>query len=120
MVSMSDDGLVTFRTKQGKKVTLPAEEFLARFVDHVLPKQFVKIRHIGLMAPSNVNTKLARARELLTGPAPAPVPAQTLMSWIEAVLAVARLEAMRCPACGGMLVPEPLPEEAGPPSSDTS
>jgi len=120
MVSMDDDALVTFRTKQGKTVMLPAEEFLARFVDHVLPAQFVKIRHIGLMAPSNVNTKLARARELLARPAPAPVPVETVMSWIEAVLALARLEATRCPVCGGTLLPEPLPEPVRSPSSDTS
>lgn len=120
LVSMSDEGLVTFRTKQGKAVTLPANDFLARFVDHVLPKQFVKIRHIGLMAPSNVNTKLARARELLAGPPPTPVPAKTVTSWIEAVLALAGLEAMRCPVCGGTLVRGPLPELAASASADTS
>ncbi|CAN95862.1 transposase, IS91 family, putative [Sorangium cellulosum So ce56] len=76
MVSMSDDGLVTFRTKDGKMVTLAGEAFLGRFVEHVLPRQYVKIRHIGLMAASNVSTKLARARELLTGPMPAPAPAR--------------------------------------------
>jgi hypothetical protein len=93
MVSMSDDGLVTFRTKEGKTVTLPGEDFLARFVDHVLPKHYVKIRHIGLMAASNVSTKLARARELLTGPvAAATVPARTVMTWITALLALAGVD----------------------------
>jgi Putative transposase/Transposase zinc-binding domain len=119
MVSMSSDGLVTFRTKSGKTVTLPAEQFLARFVEHVLPKQFVKIRHIGLMAPSNVNTKLARARELLSRPTPRLVPSKTLTSWLEIVLALLRIEIMHCPACGGTLVPEPLPQVEVP-SPDTS
>jgi len=122
MVSMSDDGLVTFRTKEGKTVTLPAEQFLGRFVEHVLPKHFVKIRHVGLMAASNVHTKLARARELLEGPTPTPAPtAKTVMSWIDALLAIAGLDAHRCPVCGGTVVQRPLPAGTQPPSPpDTS
>lgn len=110
MVSMSEDGLVTFRTKEGKTVTLPGLDFLARFVEHVLPKHYVKIRHIGLMASSNVNTKLARARALLSGPAPAPTTGKTVMTWLDALLAIAGLEALRCPACGGEVVRRPLPD----------
>jgi hypothetical protein len=122
MVSMSDDGLVTFRTKNGKTVTLRGEDFLARFVDHVLPKQYVKIRHIGLMAASNVSTKLARARELLTGPAAAAtVPARTVTTWIEALLALTGVDACRCPVCGGTVVARPLPDASRPPlPPDTS
>lgn len=117
MVSMSDDGLVTFRTKEGKTVTLHGEDFLARFVDHVLPKQYVKIRHIGIMAASHVSTKLARARELLTGPVieRAPAPAQAVMTWVEALLALAGLDVLRCPVCGGSVVQRPLPAETRPP-----
>jgi hypothetical protein len=44
---------VTFRTKNGKTVTLDPVTFLDRFVEHVLPTGFVKIRHYGLLAPSN-------------------------------------------------------------------
>jgi hypothetical protein len=120
MVSMSDDGLVTFRTKEGKTVTLPGEDFLARFVDHVLPKHYVKIRHVGLMAASHVNTKLACARELLTVPAPAPPPANPVMTWIDALLAIAGLDVLRCPICGGPVVGRPLPEPTRPPPQDTS
>ena len=121
MVSMSDDGLVTFRTKNGKVVTLHGQDFLARFVDHVLPKQFVKIRHIGLMAPSNVNTKLARARELLAAPTPAPPPAQAVTTWIEVLLALAGLDVLRCPVCGGAVVRRALPRDReSPPPPDTS
>jgi hypothetical protein len=122
MVSMSDDGLVTFRTKEGKTCTLPGEDFLARFVDHVLPKQFVKIRHIGLMAASNVNTKLARARELLEGPVttPAPMPAKTVMTWVEAILALAGTNVLRCPVCGGTMVQKVLPPATEPGPPDTS
>lgn len=37
---------------------------------HVLPKGFVRIRHFGLLAPANVNTRLARCRALLVPPEP--------------------------------------------------
>jgi predicted Zn-ribbon and HTH transcriptional regulator len=122
MASMSDDGLVTFRTKNGKTVTLPGEEFLARFVDHVLPKQYVKIRHIGLMAASNVSTKLARARELLTAPVATPtVPARTVTTWIDVLLTLTGVDARRCPVCGGTVIAEPLPDASRPPlPPDTS
>ena len=46
-------------------MTLSAEEFIRRFLMHVLPKRFVRIRHYGLLASRNVTTKLARCRELL-------------------------------------------------------
>ena len=50
------DGRVTFRYQdyadahKAKTMTLEADEFLRRFVQHVLPRSFVKIRHYGLLA----------------------------------------------------------------------
>jgi hypothetical protein len=70
LVRMDDDG-ITFRTKEGKTVTLLPEPFLARFLQHVLPDGFVKIRHYGLMASGNATTKLELARGRLTSAAPA-------------------------------------------------
>jgi len=61
-----DDSKVTFYTRNGQTASLPPVSFLSRFVNHVLPKNFVRIRHFGLYASSNVNTKLANARSLLT------------------------------------------------------
>ena len=51
-------GLVTFRyrhteTKLHKTCRLSAEEFLRRFLQHVLPKRFLKVRYYGLLAPRN-------------------------------------------------------------------
>ena len=60
---------VTFATKSGATATLTPEEFLRRFLLHVLPPRFVKIRHYGLFAPANIHTRLRRAQELL-GPVP--------------------------------------------------
>ena len=61
-------GRVTFRYKdyadarQHKTMTLTAEEFLRRFVQHVLPKQFVKIRHYGLLANAQRQARLDACR----------------------------------------------------------
>ena len=64
---------------QGRHAPSPlaADEFLRRFLLHVLPRGFVKIRHFGLLAPANVNTKLAVARRLLA-PTPDPAPRSPL------------------------------------------
>ena len=65
------NGQVTFKARDNnspgkhRRVTLPAEEFIRRFLLHVLPSGFVKIRHYGLLAPCNAKTKLEMARTLL-------------------------------------------------------
>lgn len=64
-----DDGRVTFATKNYRKVTVDAETFIRRFLLHVLPKGFVKIRHYGLLSPSHAKTTLEQAREELEGSA---------------------------------------------------
>jgi len=55
---------VTLRTRRGPVRFRPLE-FLRRFLQHVPPKGFVRVRHFGLFASSNLRTKLARARDLL-------------------------------------------------------
>jgi hypothetical protein len=66
-----DDGRVTFRLKdyadgaRTKRLTLDAEEFLRRFVQHVLPRGFVKIRHYGLLANGQRAARLSVCRRLL-------------------------------------------------------
>jgi hypothetical protein len=70
LVSLAD-GRVTFRYKgyaddhRHKTMSLPAEEFLRRFVQHVLPKGFVKVRHYGLLANRNRAERLDVSRQLL-------------------------------------------------------
>jgi hypothetical protein len=65
------DGRVTFRWKDyahgGRQgtMTLEAVEFVRRFLTHVLPSGFVRIRHYGLLANRHRREKLARCRELL-------------------------------------------------------
>ena len=65
------DGKVTFRWKDyahgGRQgtMTLEAVEFVRRFLTHVLPTGFVRVRHYGLLANRHRREKLARCRELL-------------------------------------------------------
>jgi len=56
---------VELRTRGQKSVRLTPEELLRRFVLHILPKGYVKVRHYGLMAGRNVNGRLKQAREAL-------------------------------------------------------
>jgi len=70
LVAVSDDAIV-FRTRGEQTCSLTPTEFLRRFLLHVLPRQFFKIRHYGLLAPGNVTTRLRRAQEILGTPAPA-------------------------------------------------
>ncbi len=81
---------VCFRTKEGRKVTVAPAEFLRRFLLHVLPRGFTKIRHYGLLAPGNVYSRLERARALLSSrsmPRPSPCSTPAPRTWTEMLLA---------------------------------
>ncbi len=60
-----DGDHVRFHTKGGKAVRIPGVEFVRRFARHVLPKGFTRIRHYGLIAPANVNTRWVEAHAQL-------------------------------------------------------
>ncbi len=101
------DDRITFRTRGDGTCTLAPDEFIRRFLLHVLPVGFVKIRHYGLLAPANVNTQLTRAQQLLSGP-PAPPPAtenpqETPVSHDPTADDTQSINAARprCPYCGG-------------------
>jgi hypothetical protein len=78
-----ENGQVTFayrdnKTQQLKHLTLPAQEFIRRFLRHVLPRGFVKVRSYGLWNAHNAD-KLEKARILLAAqapPAPGALPVQ--------------------------------------------
>jgi hypothetical protein len=66
-------GNVTFRytdarTNETRRMTLPAQDFIGRFLQHVLPRGFAKIRYYGLLSPA-AGADLNRARELLSAAA---------------------------------------------------
>jgi len=99
LVSLAD-GRVTFRYKdyadahRQKAMTLSAEEFLRRFVQHVLPAGFVKTRHYGLLANRDRDDKLRVCRCLLLA-ALVPAPAAAAAPPVEPV------SPRCCPNCGG-------------------
>jgi hypothetical protein len=87
---------VSSRTQETRRLTLPVHDFLARFLQHCLPKGFPKVRSYGLLSP--VATKRReRARELLAlDPA---APARRSASTAEAAAQEPSPRLRRCPAC---------------------
>jgi hypothetical protein len=115
LVSATDDA-VTFRTWGDETATLHPHEFLRRFLLHVLPRGFVKLRHYGLLAPGNVNTRLVTARTLLEQRAPAPAaPAEPSSSspvqvehWQSLLQRLTGVNVSRCGKCNGVIHSRPL------------
>ena len=111
---------VTFRYRdpddpsKTKPTTLSAIEFIRRFLQHVLPAGFVKIRHYGILANRNRKVLVARVRVLLVVTAD-PVP-QT-QSWNELLKTLTGVDPFCCPHCKKgtlVLVAELQPQRAPP------
>jgi hypothetical protein len=83
----------------GKKRTLhlPGTEFIDRFLQHVLPAGFKRIRHYGLLSPARKRLGLAAARAALGVPPPQPLVVESVAAFLRRV---ARIEHERCPHCG--------------------
>ena len=97
-----ENGQVTFRYKdyahghRWRRMTLSAHEFLRRFLHHVLPKGFVRIRSFGFLANRGRDEQLARCRKLLGASQPtAAVPAAEQQN-----TSVPDDNVLRCPHCG--------------------
>jgi hypothetical protein len=119
LVSMDERG-VTFRTKDGKSVTITPVDMLARFVEHVLPPGFVKIRHFGLHAASHATTKLELARRRLDPAAPPRPRIDDVPDTPELLLRLMGIDLRLCPACNAPAVvrtalPEPEMRSRAPP-----
>jgi hypothetical protein len=101
LISFGETG-VTFRYKDYRRdgaerqriMTLAADEFIRRFLLHVLPKGFHRIRHYGLLASAGRHANVARARKLLAAPAPSETEE----------LAPEPDPRPPCPCCGGRMV----------------
>jgi putative transposase/transposase-like zinc-binding protein len=112
----ADADTVTFRTHGAETLTLPGPEFVRRYLQHVLPYRFRKVREFGLLAPG-MTDRLERARSLLPGalphddrtaaPGDSPAPDDD---------ATPPPSGPTCPRCGlHPLVRRPLPLARGPP-----
>jgi len=97
-----DEAGVTFRYKDYRRcgpqrqqvMTLDAHDFMRRFLLHVLPHGFHRIRHYGLFASATRKANIARVRDLLAAPSPAPEP-------VDAEEPPDPLPP--CPCCGGRM-----------------
>ena len=115
-----DDGQVRFSyrdRRDGDRVkfaTLAADEFIGRFLAHVLPPRFLRVRHYGFLANRAKQQSLPRCRALL-GVAPGTAREdrpRTLADWLRNILGT---DPLRCPHCGDPLHRVPLPRVIGDP-----
>jgi hypothetical protein len=115
-----DRGQVRFRWKdyrnhdRQKTMTLDADEFIRRFLLHVLPGGFHRIRHYGFLGNRFRVVKLARCRQLLGMPAPLEVPPTTRpRDYRDVYEALTGISLRVCPVCqhGQMVRVATLPRE---------
>jgi hypothetical protein len=89
-----------------KAAALPADEFIRRFLQHVMPRGFVRIRHYGLLANRGKRQRLTRCRQLMGAPQSRAVERpRPAVDWLRAVLGI---DLARCPCCGDGLQREAL------------
>jgi hypothetical protein len=104
----ADDGAIAFRWKdyrvdgpdRWKTMRLHPHEFIRRFLIHVLPKGFHRIRHYGLFANTNRAENIATARALLNVAPPAADPQQPP----DIATDTPRTLPCPCPRCGGRMI----------------
>jgi hypothetical protein len=104
LVKLEDDK-VLFRWRdyadnnKTKFMPLHAHEFIRRFLLHVLPDRFVKIRHYGLLANRCRREKIERAKKLLKVETTAASREQKAETWQERLLRMTGFDVTRCPNC---------------------
>ena len=81
---------------KAKVMTLDASEFIRRFLLHILPPKFHKIRYYGILATRNRKTRLAQARSLLGQAAVQPLPKRT---WQQLLTQLTGTDPLACPRC---------------------
>lgn len=126
-----EEGQIRFRWKdyrhnhQQKTMTLPAHEFIRRFLLHLLPEGFQRIRHYGFLGNRSRQKKLAQCRQLLemaSGDETLGLP-EPLLDYRDRYEALTGSSLRQCPVChqGYMLLIELLPTRTRSPAiSDTS
>ena len=122
-IKQVENGDVTFSYRDRKNggnlkaMTLRAEEFIGRFLLHVLPESYMRIRHFGFLANRRKEQDLGRCRELLGGCRQVP---QSMgvsgANTKELMLQLTGLDLTKCPGCprGSMVVVEQIPRFSAP------
>lgn len=101
-----EDGKVSFLWRdysdgnRNKTMTLNVFEFIRRFLLHVLPERFVKIRYYGLLGNRNRKTMLSQCRKLLGVITVKTANRDVSETWQEFLLRVCGVDLMKCPFCG--------------------
>ena len=80
-------------------MTLQADEFIRRFLLHVLPPRFVRIRHFGLLANKNRKDLIALCRKSLGGQTNIPHEILRPETWQEQLLRICGIDVTACPIC---------------------
>jgi putative transposase/transposase-like zinc-binding protein len=109
---------VTFRyraTETGAErlCTLGAEDFIHRFLQHVLPKGFVKVRYYGLFSPGWRKTLTALRQQLNNQSATLPTPVENREGQAPSSKIDSPAASHRCPVCGRPMQPGPLLRPSG-------
>ena len=93
-----------------KELALPVFEFMRRFLLHILPDQFVKIRHYGLLSNRHRKAKLDQCRHLL-GVERREDPPPTRVGWQELLQRLTGVDPTKCPYCEkGHMIPQRILE----------
>ena len=98
-----DDVLFRYKDRaedeRWKTMRLPALEFIRRFLLHVLPDRFVRIRYFGLLAHRHRRRLLALCRDHLGVAAAQPAAEPVADTWQERLLRLTGFDVLRCPSC---------------------
>jgi len=99
------EGRVTFRYRDRRRgnrkrlLTLKTSDFIRRFLLHVLPHRFVRIRHFGLLANGSRKRFLARVRHFLDAPTPPARDSIVREPWADLLRRLTGRDSNRCPFC---------------------
>jgi len=102
----SENGYVTFKWRDYKDhnkekfMTLTVDEFVRRFLMHVLPRKFVKIRHYGILSNRNRSTKLQKCKELTGAVQSKSKNLDVKLSAAELLLKLTGIDINVCSCCG--------------------
>jgi hypothetical protein len=120
----NDQIILSYRDRKDgdrkKTITLDAHEFIRRFLLHVLPDGFMRIRHFGFLSNRSKRHLLPRCRKLLNlDPALTRCPSESAKALL---LKITGVDLSRCPCCnkGTMIVVGELPAISSPPRWDSS